>query len=173
MGQRSAVGLGLLVSLLVGACATPATMKADRLAEVQRMADEATRAYSLQRLHVQVAEVRQGWVAFYRPQTRTITLSEQAMWYPDWWFWRSVAHEIAHHVLGHRTAEPAHEIAADLHAVVLLQRFRGMTEAEATDLIWQSYCNRRWERQPAPGHPPTAEKMAAFQVRYGSRACAR
>lgn len=171
MDRRSAVGV--LVSLLLGACAAPATMKADRLAEVQRMADEAARAYGRPLARVQVAEVRDGWVAQYTPETRTITLSEQALWYPDWWFWRSVAHEIAHHVLGHSTPAPTQEIEADLHAVVLLQRFRGMTEADATDLLWQSYCNRRGERAPAPGHPPIAAKMAAFQTRYGSRSCVR
>lgn len=166
--------LTILLSLLVmGGCASPATLKADRVADVQRMADAAAHAYNRPLARVLAGDVRDGWVAQYTPNTSTIRLSDQALWYPDWLFWRSVSHEIAHHILGHWTPEPAQEIAADLEAVVLLQRFRGMTEHEATDMIWQSYCNRRWEPQPPPGHPPNSEKMAAFQVRYGKRSCAR
>ena len=167
------VVLLIVVGLLVGACMTPAAMMSDRLGEVQRMADAAARAYSRPLAGVQIGEVPEGTAAQYLPRTMTIRLSNRALWSHDWWFWYLVSHEIAHHVLDHRRSDPPLEIAADLEAVLLLQRFRGMSEGDATDLVWQFYCTRRWENRPVPGHPPNAEKMLAFQGRYGKRSCAR
>ncbi len=88
---------------------------------------------------------------------------------------RLLAHEFAHHVLGHRSASPENETAADLKGVEILQRIEGLSEREAFRIFY----DHRWgrirdlHRRTPAGHPEDCARLAAFLRAYPAQTWAR
>lgn len=178
VGGPGALGLVLLgVSFLAG-CTTLTPQQGSHLEEVRAFVATAAQAYGIAPIPVRAEPQGGRRAATYH--RGVISLS------PDFLApgpWRDVvlAHEVAHHLLGHDGPLPLEwdgqsqaqqrELDADAKAVEVLQRVRGLSEEEAFRRVYEAH----WSLKRAlgaslfslpPGHPAPCVKLADLLRRF-------
>lgn len=130
----------VLAGFALAACATLTPAERESAEDAQRFLDETSRAYSVQKVKLMLGSANLGDAATIRPGG-LVTMGHEYLAHPDV---RDtlLAHEMAHLILGHmdrppesRDASEQREIAADVKAVEILRRVRGMSEARAFSLV--------------------------------------
>ncbi|HLA82206.1 MAG TPA: hypothetical protein VJP78_11420 [Thermoleophilia bacterium] len=167
----------VLIILAVGCAPLTAQQQAD-LAEVRAFVATVIQVYGLPPVPVRVEEEMGMRAATYKDGI--ISISPRTLRATPW---RDVilAHEVAHHLLGHdgplglgwdgESQVQQRELDADAKAVEILQRVRGLTENEAFRLVYDAH----WSLQRAVGttpfvvplgHPAPCVKLADLIKRF-------
>ncbi|HKZ04583.1 MAG TPA: hypothetical protein VJU81_03860 [Methylomirabilota bacterium] len=139
MAPPRLIAAALAVTALAG-CVSLTPAERESAEEAQRFLDETSRAYGVQRVTLMLGSAGRGDAATIRAGG-LITLNEKFLGDRDVRD-KVLAHEMAHLILGHmdrppesRDARERREIEADVQAVEILRRVRGMTEARAFALV--------------------------------------
>jgi hypothetical protein len=126
--------------LALAACATLTPAQRESAEDAQRFLDRVSQEYDVQKVTLMLGSAGLGDAATIRPGG-LVTIDHQFLAHPDM---RDtvLAHEMAHLILGHmdrppdsRDAREQREIDADVKAVEILRRVRGMSEARAFSLV--------------------------------------
>jgi hypothetical protein len=149
------------------------------LAEVRRLVGETARAYGVAPLTVVAGPYVRGLAASYRPGL--LVIAPPALTGPD----RDaiVAHEVAHHVLGHapppvrpgsplddREEQARRELEANAKSVEILVRVKGWSERTALRAVYDKLLRQHrtfaaGQAILAPGHRPPCEEIRDLQQR--------
>jgi hypothetical protein len=175
---RVLLALALSVGTLAAGCATLTPKQQADLAEVNAFVAAAARAYGVPPIRVRVKEEVGLRAATY--QHGIITISPKTLRASPW---RDVilAHEVAHHLLGHdgplslgwdgNLQVHQRELDADAKAVEILERVRGLSEAEAFRLVYDAHWSLRRAVDLDPfvvpvGHPAPCVKLTDLIKRF-------
>lgn len=174
----AARALILSVGTLAAGCVTLTPQQEAALAEVRAFVEAAVQAYGLSPISVRAEEQVGVRAATYHDGI--ITISPQIIPASPW---RDVilAHEVAHHLLGHggplslgwdgEGHVQQRELDADAKAVEILQRVRGLSEVEAFRLVYDAHWSLRRAVDVSPfvvplGHPAPCLKLADLIQRF-------
>ena len=177
-GLIAAVLALALYGVLATGCVTLTPQQEADLADVRAFVAAAAHAYGLPPIPVRVEEQVGMRAATYHHGI--IAISPTILRGTSW---RDVilAHEVAHHLLGHDGPLPLgwggelrvhqRELDADAKAVEILQRVRGLSETEAFQLVYDVHwsLNRALDVNPfvvPPGHPSPCVKLADLIERF-------
>jgi hypothetical protein len=145
MARVLAAVLAAVVLSLAG-CAS-ITKNIEETAKWQAKADEAARAAGVGEVTVILAQ-RAGYGGMYHPETRTLEVGPRDDLRDTE---RIFAHELSHHLFGHRGTILGQEIAANENAVLLLVRW-GWTEETAVLWSERSLLSAKARGGLVPGH---------------------
>lgn len=161
-------------------CAPLAPAQERALAEVRRLVGETARAYGVAPLTVVAGPYVRGLAASYRPGL--LVIAPPALTGPD----RDaiVAHEVAHHVLGHapppvrpgsplddREEQGRRELEANAKSVEILVRVKGWSERTALRAVYDKLLRQHrtfaaGQAILAPGHRPPCEEIRDLLGRF-------
>ncbi len=155
-----------LLLLLLAGCTTLTPAQQESVEAAQRFLDQTSKAYDVQKVTLMLGSAGRGDAATIRPGG-LVTMGYDYLAYPDVRD-KILAHEMGHLILGHtdrpsssRDETEQREIDADIKAVEILQRVRGMTEPRAFSLVaaYQLALTKGLDSGKPPfrsGHPPPA-----------------
>lgn len=164
---------------LAAACSTMTPGQDRSLDEVRAFADETSRRYGLQPIHVLVSHDPDSPVGSYRRGFFAVNRLVLSSEFRD----AIVAHELAHYVLGHdaplagatgearRRDREQRELDANATAVEILVWVRQVPEDQALRMVYSYLLNvhRRLLRSPGEdllGHRPPCDEIADLLGRY-------
>ena len=170
---------GLVGTVALAACSTMTPGQDRSLDEVRAFADETSRRYGLQPIHVLVSHDPDSPVGSYRRGFFAVNRLVLSSEFRD----AIVAHELAHYVLGHdaplagatsdarRHEREQRELDANATAVEILVWVRQVPEDQALRMVYSYLLNvhRRLLRSPGEdllGHRPPCDEIADLLGRY-------
>ncbi len=170
----------LLVFTLAG-CVSLTPAQQDKVAEMQRFADQATAMYGKPSLRITIqATTNLNIGALYRQGN--IFVNVRMLDSPS--LTKLVAHELGHYILGHdgfvsqavtqaewTRGQQQKELDANAKAIEILMRVKGLTETEAVRVVTDALRRSQavYERAGTawtPGHLPPSEELADVLRRY-------
>jgi hypothetical protein len=166
----------LLAAISLAACTTLTPAERESAEDAQRFLDRISRAYDVQKVTLMLGSAGLRDAATIRPGG-LVTIGHEYLAEPDV---RDtiLAHEMAHLILGHmdrppdsRDAREQREIDADVKAVEILRRVRGMSEARAFSLVTSYVLSLkksfdRGSRVHNMGHGHPCRKVEALMRAY-------
>lgn len=178
-GPRSTlVAIFLLAGCAANTGYTPLTAEQRAVAAgAQRLADRIAELYQVAPVNVLVGPQAPGQAAFIRGNGVMI-LSPSILDYPEAIRDAYLAHEMGHWILGHLVSPTAvvseqqqREIDADIKAVEILMRSKGLPEARAFAAVYTKQMATKQaldqgKTVPVASHPDPCRKMAALLAAY-------
>jgi len=166
----------VVLLLLLTGCTTLTPAQQESVEAAQRFLDQTSKAYGVQRVTLMLGSAGRGEAATIRAGG-LVTMGYEYLTYPDV---RDtiLAHEMAHLILGHLNRHAnsydenqQREIDADIEAVEILQRVRGMTEPRAFSLVAAYALTLKKGVDSGSlafrsGHPPPCRKVEALIKAY-------
>ncbi len=155
------IALGVLLASLAG-CAVPLTaVQQTRYTEAQAFVHDAARTYRTIPLVLHVGTCLEG----------AACVKDGHLWIVPQLFNRDyflavIAHEIGHVVLDHRVHTATVEMEANAKGVEILQRVRGLSQADALAMMYGYLAVSQDPRAQSPGHGSACAEINDLRRRF-------